>query len=203
MKSKNAYGFTLIELLMVIAIIVMLAGLLLPALRNAKEKAKQIQCTNNLKNLNIATAGYLMDWNETFFQSDWNIAWYATNRCTFASYYGTPETNWNTYLTKPQNATDCPCEEFGYAHEYGFYLDYAYNMTLNGVRLSAIKKPSQTVLFHDSRRYISHNNISGESYWRNFMGWPHENKANFAFQDGHVTHLKYETPEDIWWNYVQ
>ena len=77
--SRNHKGFTLIELLVVIAIIAILAAILFPVFAQAREKARQITCTSNSREIGTAIAMYTQDYDETY-PFAWSLqgGWYNT-----------------------------------------------------------------------------------------------------------------------------
>ena len=77
MRRKSRFGFTLVELLVVIAIIGILVGLLLPAVQAAREAARRMSCSNNMKQIGLAIHNY-HDANKSLpigVQARWGQSW--------------------------------------------------------------------------------------------------------------------------------
>ncbi len=72
MRSNRSFGFTLVELLVVIAIIGVLVGLLLPAVQAAREAARRMQCSNNMKQLGLSLHNY-HDTYKKFPAASWSL----------------------------------------------------------------------------------------------------------------------------------
>ncbi len=153
-------GFTLIELLVVIAIIAILAALLLPALQSAKTRVKSVVCTNNLKQILIASHQYSIDYNS------YNVpAWYGGGEPILPAgaltwmgftqgYVGKSLTSFPNTASFPTACCPESPERFGYGN-------YAGGFTKIGVytgfySLTQISAPSKTVYYADNIRNFNY-----------------------------------------------
>lgn len=82
--GRAKHSFTLIELLVVIAIIAILAGILMPALSSARDRARASTCTNNMKQIGLGMAQYAINNRDT------TVLWYPSTDIPQSDVYGLP-----------------------------------------------------------------------------------------------------------------
>lgn len=155
-KNRQKTVFTLIELLVVIAIIAILASLLLPSLKRAKDKAKEISCLGQMRQLGLMSANYTADNNDLILPNNtantYNVLWFRL----LAPYYGSgngDQSEYNKYFVCPAdptpgahiwnaNAFFSYCYSYGLGNGYGLtmfpgYVPYIYK------KITFHKTPSQ------------------------------------------------------------
>lgn len=162
--------FTLIEMLVVIAVIAILASLLLPALRNARESSKTISCVNNLKQIGAAATAYGSDYNSWL-----PPIWIYTSGATSSSYPGAMTITvagsngkglgllvYGQYIS--QTVLTCPGDRMpvpgysSYRSNMGFSAD---NPLVDDVNMMRLGDPAYAAIVFDSRFRIYDGTTSG------------------------------------------
>ena len=230
MKTGNRQSvignvFTLIELLVVIAIIAILAAMLLPALKAAKDSAKTILCTGNEKQIGIAWASYINDWNgglPAYSTGVWDNVWSSSSgakqwpgimidNLVPAVYYSGQYLFRNSILL-------CPSMTFYSANSHISYV--TYGMITYGIggssqeaariyrNISKVKQPDNQVAFVDTNLESSGSTQLGCSSFSpgggNLTAFRHNKKRNIVYCDGHVecNGISYFIPSAVgtWYN---
>lgn len=166
--QRGDFHFTLIELLIVIAIIAILAGILLPSLRMAKEKASGMKCGSNIRQIGQAVFSYAIDYNDFFPGSITGGGSFYNQLNPYTGISVTVGGTTRGYMSA-RAAKIYWCPNDGLRANLNFAaLSYGQNVyTLSAssfthmLKISQIKKPSEIIYMIDSIR----NNVSTEAGW--------------------------------------
>jgi prepilin-type processing-associated H-X9-DG protein/prepilin-type N-terminal cleavage/methylation domain-containing protein len=188
---KKAEFFTLIELLVVIAIIAILASMLLPALNKARDRAKQIKCVSNLKQIGTAFGMYTTDneqWLPKYMDPNGWIRWQDRLFPYVHNYSGKVVQNIYRKDGQPSGVFKCPAQAgVNWTQHYGL------NDYMSGKNLKPVRRASERCITGDS------NNLADILMKPTHTDPRHNGGTNFLFADWHVSSLKRaETPLNAW-----
>ena len=135
---KGKRGFTLIELLVVIAIIALLAAILFPVFAQARAKARQAQCSSNVRQLVQAAFMYTQDYDGHWFGSYPGVD-------RKALLYPYTRSGKNDQDVASHQLWNCPA-----AHNPAVEAGYGWNVRLEWIGIDSVAQPSQTVALCDA-----------------------------------------------------
>jgi len=196
---KNTKKFTLIELLVVIGIIAILAGMLLPALNQARAKGHAISCLNNMKQCGLSFYQYADAWSSYFPP-------------VHGGTYGAPERadddpnliEWHVYLQPYGLKTAhlrCPADMAvrpGFDADWATRQSYMYNgMFAFNKKLNVLRNTSNSIILSErGDNALDHQGYEGfaaVSAWEGSVAKErHNGSANYLFVDGHAKARRFE-----------